>query len=318
MPNPVASTLHIDQLLTNISIGYKNPEYIADQIFPIVPVQKQSDIIPQYDQSHWFRDEAKLRAPGTKSAGGGWKVTTTAKYFCDRYSIRKEIDDETRKNADAPFNLDRDAVEWVTDKLQMRREVAFATNFFTTGVWGTDKTGGSDFTQWSDYANSSPLTDIDSYKDTVEALIGREPNVFVMGKEVWLKLKWHPDLVDLIKYTQRGQVTVDLFKALTEFNKVLIGRAIYTTSAEGTAEASVSYSRIWGKNALMIYVPERPSLLTPAAGYTFVWQVVPNALQYIKRMRDEEREVDIIEGNTYFDQKITGANAGLFISGAVA
>jgi len=318
MPNPLPSTLHVDQLLTNISIAYKNPEYIADQIFPIVPVQKQSDIIPQYDQSHWFRDEAKLRAPGTKSAGGGWKVTTSAKYFCDRYSIRKEISDELRKNADAPFNLDRDATEWVADKLQMRREVAFATDFFTTNIWGTDKVGGVDFTQWSDYANSSPLTDIDSYKDTVEGLIGREPNVLVMGKEVWLQLKWHPDLVDLIKYTQVGQVTIDLFRTLTEFDKVLIGRSIYTTSAEGTAEASVTYSRIWGKNALMIYVPDRPSLLTPAAGYTFVWQVVPNALQYIKRMRDEEREVDIIEGNTYFDQKITGSNAGLFMSGAVA
>ena len=129
---------------------------------------------------------------------------------------------------------------------------------------------------------------------------------------------FHPDLVDTIKYTQRGVLTTDLVASLLEIDRLEIGRAIYTTSVEGTAESSVSYSRIWGKNALLMYIPASPSLMTPAAGYTFVWRRVPNALQFMKRMRDEEREVDIIEGNSYFDQKITAANAGLFLSNAVA
>jgi len=318
MPSPVGRDLYVDAMLTNISIAYRNPDYIADQIFPIVPVSKQSGIVPKYDQSHWFRDGAKLRAPGTKSTGGGWTVEKTDKFFCDRFSYRTEISDDDRALADLPFNLDREATEFVTDKAQLRRELAFAGDFFKTGVWGTDKTGGADFTRWSDYAASSPLVDIDEYKDGVEALIGREPNTFTMGKQVWLKLKWHPDLIDTIKYTQKGQMTVDLFAALTEFAKVLIGRTIYTNSPEGTAEASVTYTRVWGKNALALYVPANPSLMTPAAGYTFVWRRVMQALQYIKRMRDEEREVDVFEVNTNFDQKITGARAGVYLSGAVA
>lgn len=317
MPGPLASDLHIDQLLTNLSIGYTNPAYIADQIFPIVNVMKQSDIVPQYDQSHWFRNGARLRAPRTPSEGGGWTVDTTMTYFCPRYSFRSEIGDEDRDNTDAPFNLDREAVEFVTDKMQMAREVAFATDFFTTGVW-TDKTGGSDFTAWSNYAGSSPLVDLTTYRDDVESRIGREPNKMVMGKQVWNQLKWHPDLIDTVKYTQRGQMSVDLFAALAEFESVLIGRSIQATSVEGTAEASVSYSRIWGKNALLVYVPANPSLMTPAAGYTFVWARVAAALQYIKRMRDEEREVDIIEGNSYFDQKATATRAGEFLASAVA
>lgn len=318
MPSPTGRDLHVDALLTNISIGYRNPDYIADQIFPIVPINKQSNIIPKYDQSHWFRDGAKLRAPGTKSTGGGWTVDKTDKYFCDRFSFRSEISDDDRDNADEPFNLDREATEFVTDKAQLRREIAFASDFFKTGVWGSDKVGGVDFTKWSDYAASSPLVDITDYKDAVEAFIGREPNTFVLGKQVWLKLKWHPDLVDTIKYTQKGQVSIDLFASLAEMQKVLIGRTIYTTSPEGTVEASVTYTRVWGKNAMMIYVPASPSLMTPAAGYTFIWRRVQNAIQYIKRMRDEEREVDIFEVNSYFDQKVTGARAGLFCSGAVA
>ena len=318
MPNPTPSAVHVDGLLTNISIAYSNPQYIADILAPIVPVLKQSNIVPKYDQSHWFRDNAVLRAPGTKSRRGGFKVDKSDTYYCPRFSYGFEIPDELRDNQDEPFNMDRDGANFVTDKMMMRREVAMATDFFTTSVWTTDKTGGTDFTQWNDYGGSSPLVDVSEYKDTVEALIGREPNCLTLGKEVWTKLKWHPDVIDTIKHTQRAQMTQDLFAALVEFEKLLIGKAIYTTTAEGTAEASVSYTRIWGKHALMSYVPATPSLMVPSAMYTFVWRRVANALQYIKRMRDEEAEIDIIEGNTYFDQKLTAAAAGLFFSGAVA
>lgn len=310
--------LHIDQLLTNVSLMYRNQTYIADQIFPTVPVVKQSNKLVKYDQSHWFRDDAKLRAPGTKSQGGGWTVDTSALYFCDRFSYRHEIYDEERDNADQPFNLDVEATEFVTDKMQIRREVALATDFFTTGVWGTDKAGATDFTKWSDYANSSPMQDIFGWKDLVEGQIGREPNKLVLGKQVWTQLKWHPDLIDLIKYTQKGQMSQELFAATVEFPSVLVGRAISTVSPEGTAEGSVAYTRVWGKNALMVYTPDRPSLMTPSAGYTFIWQRVPSAQQYIVRYRDMEREADIVEGNTYFDQKATGTTAGLFASAAVA
>jgi hypothetical protein len=318
MPDPTPRDLHVDQLLTQISIAFRNPNYIADMLFPPVPVRKQSDKIPKYDQSFWFRDQAVVRAPGTKSTGGGYKVNTADTYFSDRFSFRFEIPDELRDNQDDPFNVDRDGTEFVTDKMMMRREVAFATDFFTTSVWGTDKVGGVDFTVWSDYAGSNPLVDITGFKDEVEGLIGREARVMAMGKQVWVQLKWHPDLIDTIKYTQRGQISQEIAASLLELDKMLIGRAIQTVSPEGTAESSVAYTRIWGKNALLLHVPDRPSLLNPAAGYNFIWNRVAGAPQFMKRMRDEEREVDILEGNSYFDQKLTVANAGLFMSGAVA
>lgn len=319
---PTPASLHIDQLLTNISISYSNAEYIVDQIFPIVPVNKQSNRIPKYDQSHWFRDEARARTPGAKSQRGGFSVDTTSTYFCDRYSYGFEIADEQRDNQDLPFNMDRDGVEFATDKVLMRREVSFTANWFKTGVWGTDKVGGTDFTKWNDYGGSQPLVDIATYKDAVEALIGREPTMGVLGKLVQLQLRWHPDIVDLIKYSagpgNPAKPTTDTIANVFDLQKLLVGRAIYTTSPEGTAEASVTYTRVWGKSMLMIYTPERASLLTPAAGYCFTWQRVEGSLMYVKRMRDEEREVDILESNTYFQHAQTSKNAGIYLSNAVA
>lgn len=319
MPGPTTGSLHVDGLLTNMSIGYKNLAYIADQLFPIVPVLKQSDIVPKYDQSHWFRDAARIRIAGTAAQSGTWTVDKTDTYYCLRYSYAAEVNDEQRDNADLPWQLDQEAVDYVMDKIMMRREVSFVTDFMKTSVWGTDLSATSgDFVEWGDYADSTPLVDLQSWVDTIEGKIGQEPNSFTIGKQVWSKLKWHPDILDLIKYTQRGQISPELFQALAEIPKFHIGKAIYTASPEGTAEASVTYSRIWGKNGLLMYVPDAPSLRTPAAGYTFTWRRVPNSLQYFRRIRNDEREVDKMEGNTYFDQKVTASRAGLYVAGLVS
>lgn len=314
---PTSRDVHVDSLLTNIAIGYTNQAYIADQIFPVVQVNKQSDLIPVYDQSHWFRDEARLRAPATKSEGGGWSITKD-NYYAHRYSYRVEIPDEVRDNADAPWNLDSDATNFAMDKIGMRKEVSWATDFFKTGVWADDEAGGADLTVWSDYSASLPFVDLLTYQDEVEQRIGREANTLVLGKSVWNQLKWHPDLIETIKYTQRGIATEELFLSATGFSRLLVGRAIYTADPEGTAEASVTYSRIWGPHALVMYVPDAPSLMNPAAGYTFTWNRVPNSLAYMLRHRDDQREVDIVEANTYYDQKVTAARAGTFLSNVVA
>ena len=173
MPLPTSRDVHVDAMLTNASVAYKNASYIADEAFPVLPVQRQSNIIPFYDQSYWFRDEAKMAGPGTEVAIADYAVDTTNTYWCYRHRLGRILLDEIRDNADSPFNLDRETTEFLTDKLMLRREVQFVTSLFTTSVWTTDKTGGTNFTVWSDYAGSAPLVDVTAYKDTVEALIAR-------------------------------------------------------------------------------------------------------------------------------------------------
>lgn len=318
MPELNTRSVHVDRLLTEISIGYKNAVYIVDDLSPELPVGKQSNIVPKYDQSHWFRNMARLRAPGTKSQRGGFSVDNTDTYYCHKYSFGFEVPWDVEDNADEPYELERDGTEFVSDKLDMCRELEFAANSFTAGKWGTDKVGATDFAQWSDYGSSSPLVDIESWKDALEGKIAREPNVATFGKQAWTVLKWHPDLIDTIKYTQRAQMTLEIFGGLIEIPKVLVGRGIYTLSPEGTPEANVVYTRIWGKHGLFLYVPPRPSLMTPAACYTFVWRRVPNAKKYIRRFEETPEERYVLEGNSYFQHKITAPAAGLFAQNVAA
>jgi len=120
---PELENVHIDQILTNISIQYRNAAYVGTQIMPIVPVKKKSDIYYIYDsKADRFRVPFTLRAPKTESRTVDWKVTTDG-YVCDEHALNDLIDDIERDNADKPLNLEVDTVEFLTDIVTLGLEM---------------------------------------------------------------------------------------------------------------------------------------------------------------------------------------------------
>jgi hypothetical protein len=135
MPQPTQNQVHVDAILTNISVAYMQSQenFIATKVFPVVPVSKQSDKFFTYTKNDWFRDEAQRRADATESAGGGYNLGTDT-YQADVYAFHKDIGDQTRANADAPINVDREAAEFVTMRLALKMETQFVSSFFQAGI----------------------------------------------------------------------------------------------------------------------------------------------------------------------------------------
>ena len=105
MPNPTFSDIHVNGPLTNISVAYiqKTEAFVADKVFPIVPVKKQSDRYFIYLKEDWFRDEAEKRKQGTESAGGGYGLDNTPSYYCETWAYHKDVTEEDRANSDKPL-----------------------------------------------------------------------------------------------------------------------------------------------------------------------------------------------------------------------
>lgn len=327
MPQPAIQDVHVDALLTNISVAYMQApgtNFIAPIVFPFIPVSKQSDKYFVYTKNDWFRDEAQKRADATESVGSGYNVSTT-NYLAEVWALHKDIGDQLLANADAPLNLTSEASQFIMNRLLMRMELQWIADFFKTTTWGSaDLTGvagapaANQFRQWNDYTNSTPIEDIEQGKENILSVTGRMPNTLVMGYQVFRQLRNHPDLIDRYKYTQAAVMTEQLMAQLFGVERILVSRAIKATNLEGETEA---YSFITGKNALLLYVPPAPGLLTPSAGYTFVWTGVSGGLQQpavIRRFRMEERRAERVEGEMAFANKITGADLGQFYASAVA
>lgn len=325
MPQPTSSQVHVDAILTNISVAYlqRAENFIADKVFPVVPVDKQSDKYFVYDKNDWLRDEARVRADGTESVGSGYNIAT-ATYYADVYAIHKDIGDQTRANADAPINVDREAAEFVTHRLLTRREIQFVSDFMTTGKWSVDVTGvsGSPSTgqtrQWNDYTNSDPINDIEAGKASILSTTGLEANTLVLGYDVFRSLKNHPDLVDRIKYTSSQTITEDMLARMFDIERVLVSKSVKATNAEG---ATGAYSFTTGKTALLAHVAPNPGVLTPSAGYTFSWTGVSQGMGLTigtSSFRLESLRATRVEAELAFDNKVVAADLGYFWNTIVA
>lgn len=319
MPQPTVGAVHTDAILSNISVAYMQGQnqFIADKVFPIVPVDKKSDSYYTYTKNDWFRDEAARRADSTESAGSGYGVST-ASYSCDVWAMHKDVGDQMVANADSPLDPEGDAAEFVTQRLLLRRELQWVSDYFTTSVWATDVTGGTDFTQWSTYATSDPLNDVEEGKETVLGSTGFMPNTLVLGYQTFRQLKNHPDLVDRIKYTSSQTLTPGLMASLFDIDRVLVAKAVKATNVEG---GTAAYSFAYGKHAALYYVPPAPGLLQPAAGYTFAWNGVSDGLGLTmgtRSFRMENLRSTRVEGEIAFDNKVVATDLGYFFSGAVA
>ena len=113
---PKMQDAHIDRAMTNISVAYLQDEskFIADKVFPIVPVRRQSDLYYKYNKGDFMRDEARQRAAFTESAGGDYGVEASEPYFCRKHAFHKDVAPEERLNYDEPLDADRDATLFVT------------------------------------------------------------------------------------------------------------------------------------------------------------------------------------------------------------
>jgi hypothetical protein len=299
-----------------MSVAYiqRAENFVAGKVFPEIRVEKQAGAYATYTQADWFRDEAQVRGETDTSEGGGYNVGT-ANYSCLVYAFHKLVGDKTRANAHAVIDMDRDAVEFVTQRMLLRQERDWMTKYFNTGIWGTTTTPGN---LWSDFTSSDPRGDINTGKKTILQNTGMEPNTLVLSYDVYDRLQLHPELDDKIKYTSAETITESAMARLFGVDRVLVTKSIYNTAVEG---ATASYSFNSGKHALLCYVAPRPSMLMPSAGYNFVWSGVAGGLGTsiaISTIRDDHRRADKIEAEAAWDFKVVATNLGYFFYSTVA
>ena len=321
---PKMQEAHVDRALTNMSVAYLQDatNYVADKVFPIVPVKRQADLYYIYNTGDFLRDEAQARGAISESAGGDYDLSTDT-YYCKKYAFHKDVSPEERVNYDEPLDADKDAQIFVSQKMLIRREMEWASKFFKSGVWSKEIAGAAavatgKVVYWNDDA-STPIQDITNEAVAMAAKTGFRPNTLVLSPHVFNALKNHYDVLDRVKYTETGIVTTSLLASLFEVDKVYVAWAVVNAGAKG---ASDNVGFIMGKNALLCYSNPNPSLRTPSAGYIFAWTGLMGAGAYGNRIVRLPMDllglgVERIEGEIAFDAKKVSDDLGVFFKDIV-
>jgi hypothetical protein len=329
MPTPTVSDLHVNGLLTNVLVAYiqSDTKFVANRVFPRIPVNKQSDIIPQWSRADMQRDEVAARNPGSAYMRIAMRNDTSLSYLAQLWGLEFPVADEQVANQDEPFDLDAAATRRLAHAMLIKRERDWVSKFFTTSVWtgsssGSDLTGGTNFTQWDD-PTSTPIEDVKTQSRAIEENTGFYPNTLVVSRAVWDSLAEHPDIVDRTGHHADRVTTADQVARLMFANdaegmpgRVLVASSVYNAAQEGLSHDG---TYIAGKHALLCYAAPSPGMYEPSAGYTFEWNgATASGQMAISTYRDEPVRSFIHRIDAAWDQKVIASVMGAFFASAVA
>lgn len=316
MGQPDTRSLVVAGPLQNVSLQYRNQSYIGDRVFPLIDRVSPEAKIARYLKGAWFRDEADVRAAGTRAKRGGYPIDYID-IATKEYAYAKEVTDEDRTYSKVmgapPLQPDIDAIEFTADKIDLKKEVLIA-NLIITGTWsgvaGEDAAG-----LWAAGSSNTFLVDVATRIETIRANTGLRPNVLWIDHGTYTSLKNEATILDKIKYTQLGVFTKELLASLLDLEEILVGEAIKSTAKEKKDGTDFTASNVWEKNAgkgsaFLFYRPKSPGLKIPSAGMQARTAFDGGAVRRSEKWRESAEHQDVYETAEKTHILITGADLG--------
>jgi hypothetical protein len=294
--------------LTAVAVRYRNPRLIADLVSPRLPVGAQTFKYWKHTLGEDFTIPDTRVGRRGRPAEVEFNATEVSASTLD-YGLDDPIPQQDIANAPPGHDPLMRAVEGVTDLIALDREQRVATQVFALGTYAsTNRATLSGSSQWSD-VTSKPITAI---SDALDVPVIR-PNVGVIGRAAFTKLRSHPDIVKAVQGNSgdAGRATARQIADLFELEELFVGEGFVNTAKKGQA---VSLSRVWGKHMALIYQDRnadargnRASFAWTAEWGTRIAGAVPDrdiGLRGGQRVRVGESVAEVISANDlgYFFQ----------------
>lgn len=228
-------------ILTDVSVRYNNADYHAEDIFPVMPVEKITGNYFVYDKQNLQIPSNTNRAGLSRAHRVDMNVAKDSYGPLIEHALEQGVDSLLMNQAADPLQPLQDATMNITDKIMLEKENGLATFFTTSNI--TQNTSLSGTSQWSNYSGSNPLQDVVNAISVMKQS-GITPNTMFMGYQVWQQLINHPVFQDRIKYSQLGILTTELAARLFNVERIIVCEAISNSASEGLTD---SLGFVWGK-----------------------------------------------------------------------
>src|SRR3990167_1349435 len=247
---PQLGDVHVDAPLTNFALQYRNRPFIADDVFPIMPVVKESDLYYTFTREE-LRDVDTLRQPGALAKEVEW-VPSTASNLAKEYAMRHLLPDRVVNNSDSPvrprINTVAKLMKWIQLGTEKRVQAVCQNS-------GNAVATVAAAPKW-DGTSPTIEKDIDTAKDSVRNNAGVEPNAIVLAENVKDVVKRDSTLRDLIRYVINMGAGNRHLLMNGDLPPVLFNMAVIIAgSVEDTSNpcASSSISQIWNDSLPVFY-----------------------------------------------------------------
>ncbi len=304
--------LHVDVPMSQAIMNYRTEGLVGEFIFSVVPVSKQTNLIPYFPLGEFLRNETCERAPGTEARIVRFDVGTMA-YACKNYALRFPMTIEDRENADEVWNVRQNGAFLITDCLRIRKEVrCFNSVNSSTNV----STIFKPVSAWNASANAgNPYIDLTNAMNQTQDLTGFRPNKLVFGQTAWRTFYTNSAICAKLYPHGGGVPTLEQAKQLLQVDEIRVAEGYYNSAGKGL---TASLSKFFDDAVLGFYQPAGQGQLgpKPRAYATLRWSVpgIPNmaveALPY-----DAYKKAEFIEVGVYDDEKVLDKNLAFMFKG---
>jgi hypothetical protein len=304
---PSGADAHVNVPLSNFAseaFSLNEEGYVAPQLLPAIPVDKQSNKYYVINQDEFFRNPSTgtLRAPKTAANRVEFTISSNA-YFANNYALAVENALEDLDNADLQVRLRENSVRLISNLLMLDQEVRVAnmvTSISNVGS-GVALAGQA---KWGD-PNSDPIGDVNTAHAFMRSNTALTANTAVIDWDTMQVVRRHPAILDMFKYTSAGELTDDNLRQVFKVDKVLVAKAIRNQGKEGQAN---SMANVWGNCCLLAYVGNNTGMQSVTFGGRFRWQppIFPADFGVTTTVYNGAgtKHIEMIEAGYFQDEKV--------------
>lgn len=310
----LVSTATINPVLTSRAVKFMQDagKFVGTRLAPyFFTAEKSADYYVTSTSDQVSVPVLKAMSPGAVY-GRTYMRLSDDTYNCKKYGHELPVADEERKRYAKSFDADKSAVDRDLNIIRINHELRVKNSATGAGV-----SSSVPAVKWDDYANalSVPHTNVEVAREIIYDKTGMDPNVMVLPRQVFNKLKYHPALRALLGDTNViKKLTIEQLATIFEIPEILVPGGLINGAADGQA---MTISKIWSDSVVLAHVNTSQDLQALNFLRTFVWTGMDGGGDrgtLVKSYREENADQTVHQIKHFTDEKIVGVEAGYHLS----
>lgn len=303
----------LNPLLTGIATRYMQGLPLAgSRIAPILSTALQSANYYVYDTSNMTDIPTDIRRGLSAPFVRGKSRLSDDNFFAKDYGFEEPVDNSEIALYGGIFPAEKSALERAVRVVAVNHELRVRT--LARAVSQT----ASPSTKWNAASGTTIIADVKAAKNAIHASTGVDPNVMVLPRDVFNALETAPELLELMKYTEGGTITLEQMRRLFGVAEIIVAGDLINNASEGQ---TASLGGIWTDEAFLCYSDSSQDIKALTFARTFNWTAMSGSgPKGISTFTYPEEQIDsrIVRARQYTDEKVVASGAAYYLSNVLS
>lgn len=217
----------VDEVLTGVMHGYKNPNAIHNKIAPTVNIDQIAATVIKFTKEEFSLLNLR-RAPGENFKELHTSYTSERVALVQYGVAAKVVHEDWRqaKTVNAQLDLQRMAVKRAAAAIEQNLEADTIAMITNPGIYTPNNLVTTAASDQFNNGGSDPERFIDELKLLTLKEVGVEFNKVLLDYDSWKALKYHPIFRDRLKQTTIGQVTLQMVASWFDVDEIIIAKRL--------------------------------------------------------------------------------------------